>query len=121
MKNTEKNINKEKIVRETIDEKPTVFDSGYKTVWFEDGSVGEFQILSFLSSVSDSIKNTNDLCKVLLKLVGDFEDKTDRKVNLITFGPKHIGPRPVEGRTQRNIKIRWAEFEEKIIQTEMYQ
>ena len=114
MKNTEEKIHDVMVTKD-----PTVFNNGSKRVWYENGRVEEVQVPSFLSFVSDNIENTNDLCKVLLQLVGDFEDKFDRKVNLITFGPKYIDPRPIEVRRQRNIKIRWAETEEKIIQTKV--
>ena len=65
-----------------------------------------------LNVISCNIENTNDLCKVLLKLVGDFEDKSDRKLSLISFGPKVSNFSNKTGwKNERSIKFRWAETE----------
>ena len=76
--------------------------------------------LPSLNAVSSYIKDTTVLCEVLMKLVGDFEDKFDKRLSLITFGPKTLTIGGVNERNySRNIKIRWAETEEKIIQTKV--
>ena len=75
--------------------------------------------LPSLNAVSSYIKDTTVLCEVLMKLVSDFEDKFDKRLSLITFGPKTLTIGVNERKYNRNIKIRWAETEEKIIQTEV--
>ena len=114
MKNTEEKIRTVSVIKD-----PTAFNNGSKRVFYESGRSEVVQIPSFLSFVSNNIENTNDLCRVLLNIVGDFEDRFDRKVSLINFGPKTLkygGPSPTEGKIQRSIKIRWAEDEERIFQ-----
>ena len=65
-----------------------------------------------LSYVTEHVVTVNDLCRVLLKIVGEFEEKANRKLSLITFGPKVSNFNNKSGwKNERSIKFRWAETE----------